>query len=480
MVRFRDVGGINTIYEHNQLLKSRGKVFWGLWLKDFEDEQDIIGRLNSLTVEQIYVADTSHKAEPVIYVTQVSRVITDPASVEVEFVPAYYRDKASDIPIWFELSTPLIRVDLDKAFSEMLGVPTIYFLQFDRGQITQVSPQRLFSKSRSDGASYLLHLTDIHLGEDHGFRPFKQKNRTDTSGHLTLTEALERDLEGLDIKGGIAAVIVSGDIVTKGGWSRKYEYEGTEVSGLEAALRFLEDLSKALGVAPDWFFMVPGNHDIVREAHSTSDATNILIDYKHESGFRSLREKFSRVYKLSPLNYVTKLEIGSKKLVLGLLNSAYLNDQVNFSEYGFVGDDAEHVFQLMDQSPNCRKILVLHHHVLPVYEREVLAKDNKVSLTLDAASIMRRAQEVGVDVILHGHQHFAKLMEFASWSAEMSDQFRPMQRRIRVVAGGSAGARIDRLPSGTANTYGLLDISQPELSYRTRRIYPAGRIGEDW
>jgi 3',5'-cyclic AMP phosphodiesterase CpdA len=222
------------------------------------------------------------------------------------------------------------------------------------------------------------------------------------------------------VAGQISAVIISGDIVTRGGWDRTYRFGTSEILGLQAAQLFLEDLSNTLDVPPEYFFMVPGNHDIVRQTSTASAATEILLDYKHESGFRALREEFCNIYRLAPLNYVVKLEVGAKKLLFGMLNSAYLNDQAGFVEYGFVGDDAEHVFKMMGDTREFSKILVLHHHVLPVYEREVLAKNNAVSLTLDAANIMRRAQEVGVDVVLHGHQHFAKLMNFSSWSSEMA------------------------------------------------------------
>jgi hypothetical protein len=62
----------------------------------------------------------------------------------------------------------------------------------------------------------------------------------------------------------------------------------------------------------------------------------------------------------------------------------------------------------------------------------------------------------------------------------MSQKFRPMNQEISIVAGGSGGARADRLPAGESNTYGILDLSDRENRFRLRRIYTAGRIGEDW
>ena len=397
-------------------------------------------------------------------------------------MPEYYRTKIMDVPIWFELSSALIRVDVDVSLIDVLGVPTIYFLEYDRGKVTNIQPQREFDKIQPQKAKFLLHLTDIHLGEDHGFRPpGPPPGRIDVSARPTLVEVLCRDLERIDAFGKIAGVIVSGDIVTRGGWDRTYRSGNSYITGLQVAQSFLQDLSEKLAVSPEWFFMVPGNHDIVRPPGSDpTKVPAILLDYKHENGFRALRERFCGIYKLSPLNYVVKIEIGGRKLIIGLLNSAYLNDHVTFSEYGFVGDDAEHVFQIMQKASDFTKLLVLHHHLLPIYEREIVSDGSQISLTLDAAKIVRRAQEVGVCSVLHGHQHFAKRINCASFSPEMEKQFRNLRHGISVLAGGSAGVKDERLPKGESNTYGLVDISKSKPSLRIRRIYPTNRLGEEW
>jgi hypothetical protein len=65
MVRFRDVAGSNAVSAHNNILRDKGKVSWGLWLKDFENKKDIIDHLNKFgnSLKQIYIADTSSKDE---------------------------------------------------------------------------------------------------------------------------------------------------------------------------------------------------------------------------------------------------------------------------------------------------------------------------------------------------------------------------------------------------------------------------------
>lgn len=482
MIRFKNAKGVDAILAHNSLLEAKGKVFWGLWLKDFENRSVTSARLSTLGSEltKIYVADTTHKSDPLVYVAEVRRVVTNGENVSPEYVPHYYNDEIDKVPIWFELSSKLIKIDIDSKLTDVLGVPTIYFLEYRNGHVTNIEPQREFVRTAAGSPGYLLHLTDIHLGEDHGFSQFDEEDRRDLSLQLTLTEVLRKDLELQGLRDRISGVVISGDIVTRGAWSRPYKRGSSEISGLDAAKNFLNDLAKVTNVPPERFFVVPGNHDVVRQVPSDDGATNVLLDYKHESGFRSLREQFCNIYKLAPLNYALRLEVGSTRVMLGMLNSAYLNDQTDFVDYGFVGDDAERVFKIMGETSDYIKVLVLHHHVLPVYEREVLAKNRSISLTLDAAAIMRRAQEVGVNIVLHGHQHFAKLMSYASCSPEMDKGFRGLKSSIRIVAGGSAGARLDRLPPGESNTYGLLDLSKPKLPFKLRRIYSSGRVGENW
>ena len=175
-------------------------------------------------------------------------------------------------------------------------------------------------------------------------------------------------------------------------------------------------------------------------------------------------------------------DYGDRKLLLGMLNSAYLNEEAKFAEYGYVGDDADKVFDMLEQerADNTAKVVVLHHHVLPVYEREMVATTGKISVTLDAVKLLRRAQEVGVSTIFHGHQHSTKMMKFSASSAEMTRKIREEGRLVTVVAAGSSGAKRERLPDDETNAYALLDLAEPVPAVRLRRIFTNGRRGEDW
>ncbi|WP_156464255.1 hypothetical protein [Afipia sp. Root123D2] len=188
------------------------------------------------------------------------------------------------------------------------------------------------------------------------------------------------------------------------------------------------------------------------------------------------------MYKLSPLNYVVHIEYGKSVLLLGMLNSAYLNEQTEFAEYGYVGDDADEIFDILERETSDRvtKIVVLHHHLLPVYEREVVATNGKISMTLDAARLLRRSQEAGVSIVLHGHQHSTKRMVFSAASAEMSKESRAANRSITIIAAGSSGAKRERLPVDETNAYALIDMDSGNPVVRMRRIFSDGRKAEDW
>ena len=399
-------------------------------------------------------------------------------------VPKYYRSKIDEVPIWFELASRIQKIDADPTLGELLGVPTIYFLDYDQsGNIINSAPQREFRFSAEPDAQFVLHLSDIHLGDDHAFRYPVQADKTDTGSTRTLSDVLVDDLKENGALGKIGCVVISGDIVTKGAWWKKTEIAGQSSSGLELARLFLVDLSKRINVPRNMFFMVPGNHDIVRESQGSASAVqNYLLHYDHERGFRTLREDFCDIYKLSPLNYVARVSFKERTLVLGLLNSAYLNEKAGFSEYGFVGDDADKVFSILG-SINARdvvKILVLHHHLLPVYEREFLGVDGKISLTLDAAKLLRQAQEANICIVLHGHEHAVKKMHYSSWGPTMNSALRDLTRSVALYAGGSIGVKSSRLPADESNAYGLIDLSDGPLSVRIRRIFSNGRKGEDW
>ena len=74
MLRFRDEAQ-PVISAHNDIFDAKGSVFWGLWLKSFEDKSKIVEQIKEVREVPIYVADTASKAKPSIHICDVKRVV---------------------------------------------------------------------------------------------------------------------------------------------------------------------------------------------------------------------------------------------------------------------------------------------------------------------------------------------------------------------------------------------------------------------
>jgi hypothetical protein len=125
-----------------------------------------LAHLNDREIDRIYIADTSSKSNPLIYVCDVKRIITKNADVDESLIPEYYRGRKEEVPIWFELASKIGAIDADKKLAALLGVPTIYFLDYDKnGNIINAAPQRRYDlKNINEKARWALLLSDIHLG----------------------------------------------------------------------------------------------------------------------------------------------------------------------------------------------------------------------------------------------------------------------------------------------------------------------------
>ena len=65
------------------------------------------------------------------------------------------------------------------------------------------------------------------------------------------------------------------------------------------------------------------------------------------------------------------------------------------------------------------RICVLHHHVVPILDREVPVYGRQSSVVHDAGALMRWLVAHRVDLVLHGHMHhFAVLKESRASSLE--------------------------------------------------------------
>lgn len=487
-LRFRDLVA-PTIERHQEVISHQhGYVWWGWWNKPaeqipretFASLREVIERDGSL---QIYLLDSGEER---LYRAKLTGIRDAPTkqpipSPEPKCTPEYYHER--EYRAWFRF-TEFEQVEDPKAeirrwsysevpefseaeeiedfdgkrvfdIQEMLGRrhKTIWFLrQYRQGdpiqQVKLSAPSRsgpfLLQPMTGEG-SYLLHLSDLHFhSENHAFA-------LDTSSPKpTLFDALQADLEETCNGEPPAGVIVSGDFTWTGseeefGWARD----------------FLARLRSAFDLKLDQFVLIPGNHDIRWSAESSDYDPEASVQRPPSEAEQNFRTFFSQFAKYNANEYLC---MGRRFLlsnfvsvdVIGL-NSSRL-EQRHFAGYGYVqSSQLRHTIKKMkwaDASPRTHyRLLVLHHHLLPVAPVEHFSSyDPRFSLTLDAADMLARSTKFGVDLILHGHQHQPFVATF-NRGMTLSES---TGRSIVVHGAGSVGVDRDHLGRVGKNCYSLL------------------------
>lgn len=459
VLRFRDTTpGVDTIAAHLELLDRRGAVWWGWWRKETEDAtaRDVPdGTL------EVLLADRSARR---MFRAACERFSARGAEVDPEEVPEYYRRHIGEIEGFFRL-TGIEEIAYDGPLGDRLGERTMMRL----GEPGAGPAEHLASAAQAAGRSSVLHLSDLHFGADYGF--LTQGERTEIGdGRRTLTECVAADLERVGLKNDVAALIVTGDFVTRGDW-------GDHVR--RAALREFQSLRDALGLTQKQIVAVPGNHDIVRYPDGAQiDIRELAVvgqtNLQHEREFRTFADELiDRNWKES-LNYVRQISLGTIDVQICVLNSCTIT-ATKWSEYGYIGtggiDAIRTLAHMAIERPTFR-FIALHHHLLPVAEVE--APDSQgVTLALDASVILAEAQAAGVHVALHGHQHKAKLATYMSLPLAGAAPGSP----IHVVSNGSAGVAVARLPNGENNTYCVFSAEGERLRLRMRELRTSAQPG---
>jgi 3',5'-cyclic AMP phosphodiesterase CpdA len=408
ILRFRDITSDGTVAVHQQLITSSGHVWWGWWKKDPEPSRlaelaEVQERMRSGALA-MGVFDRSTKK--FYSATGVECVFsTNPiSSPEPAKTPSYY--STDKVPAWFKFTT-IDEIDESAFIVRFAPPPTGEGTLFPvwRGQrpnVGKTDPLRLKT-------STLLHLSDIHLGSDYGFPSVA------APGQTPLLDIIERDIRGETP----SVVVVSGDITTHAD-ANVLQDEG---------LRFLKALSTRLGVPPEQFIIVPGNHDIALKRFRPQD-------YSHEAAFHLFTKEFyGRVTSYPDLR--SFLLPSGRLLEILLINSVRLRRETE-KNFGYVQwplyDDLLRVAQ---HDPNSFRVAVQHHHLVTALREEALDPDYPeaaVSTTLDAGAVMEGLLTHGFRLLLHGHQHVPAATRISRVNFDE-------QANIVALAAGSTGSK---------------------------------------
>jgi 3',5'-cyclic AMP phosphodiesterase CpdA len=430
----------DTLAAHRAALKSNGSVYWGWWKKDHEEfPTELLRRLSDRAVGETIRIGLVARADAEYAVATCSEVTFSDdgeliATPQESTTPDYYA--AEKCAAWFRFDE-IDDVPLEKWTSEFGPVPTGDPTLFEsiRGRPDEY-PTPVVSVAAKAGQYGVLHISDLHFGDDHGFGTHVGP----TVGPRKLAEIIAEGLPSPP-----ACVVVSGDLTTKSG-----------PDGFLSARAFLEELVRLLDVDRDAVVLVPGNHDILIED------PELTRDYKNEQQFRDLLQLFyERSTELERVHDIR--DESGRHYVVGTLNSSRPRHRETM-DYGYVGNDrSAPVFQTVRMCADLARsdvwvAVVLHHHLLPGPLVEEPETGRPVSMTLDAGEIVSLAQTHGADALLHGHQHIpfiGTVSRVAEFTADGATDRSPAPA-VTILGAGSAGVSRGRIPDSVGlNTYSV-------------------------
>jgi 3',5'-cyclic AMP phosphodiesterase CpdA len=261
----------------------------------------------------------------------------------------------------------------------------------------------------------ILHLSDLHFGQDHGFDQKKNGAKS-----LSLAESIERTLKD----SGVMAdhIVFTGDLFSKAQEKDKFPAQ----TGIDA-IRELLKLEKS-----DLSF-IPGNHDLSwdNEEYRFASYNELVTHFDNEGATEE------------NLPQIKHLNEGSKDrpIYLALLNSCVVEGEEK-AGIGNIGDrqmdKLEEKWQEIKpvNEGDFTLIAALHHHLLPIVpiEAEESGLLKTYSHTTDAVWVLQKFSEMKTSLVIHGHQHDAALISY-------QDRLR-RKTPLTIAAAGSCGAKL--------------------------------------
>ncbi|HLL04173.1 MAG TPA: metallophosphoesterase [Myxococcaceae bacterium] len=296
----------------------------------------------------------------------------------------------------------------------------------------------------------LLHLSDLQFGRSHRFGPLSSPA---PDGSLeSLFSRLQEDLERLrqDEEVSPDLVAVTGDLAE---WGKKSEFDDV--------FTFLERLAGLLKLTRDRILVVPGNHDINRQACESYFLSRASDEQPPKEPywpkFRHYAAFFERYYAgLSGIRFTEEepwslFELPELKVVVAGLNSTMKESHRPEDHYGWVGEQQLRWFAEKLRSYKDRgwlRIGLVHHNV----QRQ--ATDDTENLR--DAGALGRILGGELNLLLHGHTHEGHIAWLGS--------------RTPILSTGSAAVIPEARPKEVPNQYQVLRI-HPDRLWRGTRMY---------
>lgn len=217
----------------------------------------------------------------------------------------------------------------------------------------------------------------------------------------------------------------------------------------------------------------PGNHDF---KFSQKD---LDVDEKPKAVSKLYTKAYSNFYKsvynISPNEYYCcgkKILLSSGHVVeIVALNSLYLQQHQNFNGHGYLSEKqlnfvATEMGWNNKKARNVIRIVMMHHHYLPVCYTEAIDVKRASSVVYDADRLMNWMIKHDVKVLLHGHKHKSIVAQVTYPDTSFSNENNETQmKKISVIGMGGTGCK------HTQNLFGTLGFDDNKLYIKFYQIY---------
>ncbi len=516
VLRFRDLATEpgETIERHHAICAKQGRVWWGWWHKAREHVPtrafEAINALSAKGKLDVYLLNAHEKEVYKATLSQVrwSNDLSSFPTPDANLTPDYYRGRRckawfllTDLqaqPVPFEPLSGLLQVSVPDFFRGVeppefaaldgtaLHGPealdeqnrTIWFVRTPgpgeaaREPDAPVPRSRAYSGPHDGEPSFppqyfltegrrLLWLSDLHFAEGphrhrHGFAYQKDETPYEPNLHQQLEWVLSEHEALVDIEG----LIISGDITWK-----------AHASEFAAARTFIRELIAKTGKTDraERVALCPGNHDLRFSDTPWEKGSPIVASTaaaRHE--FNSF---YRRLFSEPPNQFLSMgrrfLLGGAVPVEIVCLNSSLLQQDAGaFQGHGFIGQpqlrhaaaEAGWGARGADaDEPRAVRIVVVHHHLLPVIDQLRPERQGYYSTPLDAEALARWLVKHRVDLVLHGHMHQPFCVEVHR--GESLTTPRDQWHTFTVCGLGSSGVSSDHRPPATPNLAATLKFN---------------------
>lgn len=440
ILRFRDLSSADTISEHTRIINSNKYVWWGWWAKPQEQiplsEFKFLKKIcNGHDGLKILLFDSGKKylyeacCEDIKYCNG-----DNIESPDIQNTPAYY--STNKYMAWFKFKSisggiqgananamlkklSYYRVDnffvsghsdftpfynkriysMDELYEQQR---TIWFVRdYDRGDKSHEihSYSMALSSAKNVDTDFkllrtndILWISDLHFSQQH--HAFTIEAGSDNRLSIRLSQELDR-LSAVDI----SSVIISGDLTYE---AKKEEYKIAE--------GFISDLNSIYKLDGTCYSICPGNHDILlnEKGFKEDEKVSIALEQSAENFI-----DFYRVIKgIEPTDSLYSIRRLLTKDLLPVeiisVNSCLLQQGEHFMGMGFVGNDQLASIEkelALTKNKNVVRILVMHHHLLPVMFSENPKVSYMYSMMLDSEAVSQFVIRNKIGLVLHGHTH---------------------------------------------------------------------------